>query len=65
MSQETAVPIINGMVESLGGTSNATTVVPALKALAEVIGVASSKPHFDWVSDGSDTRLAIIDNEQE
>ena len=38
MEQETAVPIINGIVESLGGTSDATTIVPALKELAEVIG---------------------------
>ena len=37
MDQDTAVPIINGMVESLGGTSDATTVVPALKALADVL----------------------------
>lgn len=38
MDQDTAVPIINAMIATLGGTPTATTVVPALNQLAEVIG---------------------------
>ena len=38
MDQDTAVPIINAMIAALGGTPTATTVVPALNQLAEVIG---------------------------
>lgn len=44
MPDSTAVPIINRMTETLGGTPTATTVVPALLELEQVIESGIANP---------------------